>query len=142
MISGHISSIGDIEVDGEKVTGIFVECDREQFQFHVRGSSFLGLHFSNNHKGLKAQGGTVVKNLTAFAVASADMVADGMEVEGLDGGPVMVLDFEESCGRVEEKRLDVGGAEEAAEAGLYRDVALEEAAEIDEMEWLYCMGVI
>lgn len=32
MLIGKITSIGDIVVDGEEVTGVFVECDKEQLK--------------------------------------------------------------------------------------------------------------
>ena len=32
MIKGKVISMGDIEIDGEKITGVFVECDKIQLE--------------------------------------------------------------------------------------------------------------
>lgn len=40
MITGHVTAIGDIEYDGETVTGMVITCDREQLKNYGRNLAF------------------------------------------------------------------------------------------------------
>lgn len=55
MLTGHVISIGDIDADGETVTGLLIECDREQLKNYGRNLVFKNVVVCEQDEGVEAE---------------------------------------------------------------------------------------